>query len=56
MLLRTEAASAWSGAPSMLAVTNPKADYRRAIAATADAQMGSFPLAQPAHLYSLIPR
>jgi hypothetical protein len=40
MLLPAEAAGAWSGAASMLAVVNPKSDYGRACAATANAQMG----------------
>jgi hypothetical protein len=40
MLLPAETASAWAGASSMLAVTNPKSDYGRAVAATANAQMG----------------
>jgi len=44
MLLPAEAASAWTGAPSMLAVTNPKSDYGRAGAATATAQMGVIPV------------
>src|SRR5258708_4314385 len=44
VLLPAEAASAWTGAPSMLAVTNPKSDYGRAGAATANAQMGVIPV------------
>jgi hypothetical protein len=40
MLLPVEAGGAWKGAPSVLAVTNPKSDYGRAGAATANAQMG----------------
>jgi hypothetical protein len=44
MLLPAEAASAWTGAQSMRAVTNPKSDYGRALAATANAQMGVIPV------------
>lgn len=44
MLLPAEAASAWAGASSVLAVTNPKSDYGRACAATASAQMGVIPV------------
>src|SRR3954468_10585407 len=44
MLLPAEAASAWTGAASMVAVTNPKSDYGRAGAATANAQMGVIPV------------
>jgi hypothetical protein len=50
MLLPTEAASAWKGAPSMLALTNPKSDYGRAGAATANAQMGVIPVASTSAL------
>jgi hypothetical protein len=41
MLLPAEAANAWAGASSMLAATNPKSDYGRACAATANAQLGA---------------
>jgi hypothetical protein len=44
MLLPAEAASSWSGAPSMAAATNPKSDYGRACAAVAVAQMGVIPV------------
>jgi len=44
MLLPAEAASAWTGASSMPAATNPKSDYGRACAATANAQMGVIPV------------
>ena len=44
MLLPAESASAWKGAPSMLSVTNPKSDYGRASAATANAQMRVMPV------------
>src|SRR6266404_8875267 len=44
MLLPAEAAGAWSGAPSMLSVANPRSDYGRACAATANAQMAVIPV------------
>ena len=44
MLLPVEAASAWKGAPSMPSVTDAKSDYGRAMAATANAQMGVIPV------------
>jgi len=40
MLLPAEAASAWTGASSMLAAANPNSDYGRACAVAAKAQMG----------------
>src|SRR5207248_203363 len=39
MFLPAEAAGAWSGASSMAAAVNPKSDYGRACAATANARM-----------------
>jgi len=44
MLLPAEAAGAWTGAPSMRAVTNPNSDYGRACAATANADFGVIPV------------
>lgn len=44
MLLPAEAAGAWTGASSMAAAINPKSDYGRAGAATANAQMGVIPV------------
>jgi Immunity protein 21 len=44
LLLPAEAARAWKGAPSALAVANPKSDYGRACAATANAQLGVIPV------------
>lgn len=44
MLLPADAASAWKGAPSMLAAANPKSDYGRACAATGNAQMAVIPV------------
>src|SRR5438874_7073218 len=44
MLLPVEAAGVWTGAPSMLAATNPKSDYGRACAATANVQMAAIPV------------
>jgi hypothetical protein len=44
MLLPAEAASAWSGASSMLAVVNPKSDYGRACAATAATRIVLIPV------------
>jgi hypothetical protein len=39
LLLPTEAAGSWTGAPSMAAVMNPRSDYGRACAATTNTQM-----------------
>jgi hypothetical protein len=44
LLLPAGAAGAWKGAPSMLAVTDPKSDYGRAVAATAGARMAAIPV------------
>jgi hypothetical protein len=44
MLLPSEAAGAWRGVSSVLAVTDPKSDYGRACAATASVQMASIPV------------
>jgi hypothetical protein len=44
MLLPAEAAGVWTGSPSMAAVLNPKSDYGRACAATANAQMALIPV------------
>jgi hypothetical protein len=44
MLLPAEAAGAWTGVTSMLSVTDPKSDYGRACAATANAQMAAIPV------------
>jgi hypothetical protein len=44
MLLPVEAAGAWTGVSSVFAMTDPKSDYGRACAATANAQMGIIPV------------
>lgn len=44
LLLPVEAAESWSGASSMAAVMNPRSDYGRACAATANARMALIPV------------
>lgn len=44
MLLPAEAAGAWKGVSSHLAIFSPNSDYGRACAATANAQMGMIPV------------
>jgi hypothetical protein len=44
MLLPTESANAWAGAPTPLVITNPKSDYGRACTATANVQMAVIPV------------
>jgi hypothetical protein len=44
LLLPVEAAGAWKGVSSMAAVLDPKSDYGRACAATANAQMALIPV------------
>jgi hypothetical protein len=44
LLLPAEAAGAWTGAPTMLAVMNPSSDYGRACTATTSARMALIPV------------
>ncbi len=44
ILLPAEAAGIWTGVTSMQAALNPKSDYGRACAATANAQLGTIPV------------
>ena len=50
MLLPAEAASAWKGVSSVLAVMNPKSDSGRACAATANVQMATIPVGKASAL------